>query len=279
MFKVKWHLVIGLAVAVVFGLIGFNALVLEKMQTFVSESNLVIVRELDGRSSIALSASGNEENIATEFNPRKPIYPIERGLQKNVDYACRIVNETGEVAIPLDKWPVFKLKGNKDFVQSGVFNDTDPLALRTGDYTIQLVRLTKQQGIITAESDFSVIPYDEQALSEFVAYITESSHPGEKYYDSYTLDNTGGNDNFNISVWVQTPKGKPAIFGTMKFFKTNYDGVIEKTPWDREQGFKTSSNGEPVSTINFSGRIPPGIYHYQFAVEDDILADLKLIIQ
>lgn len=265
---------IGLAVALVFGLVGFNMLVLEKIQTFTPESSLVLVRELDGRSSIALSSSGNEANITTEFNPRQPIYPIEKGLQKNINYACRIVTEAGEVAIPLDKWPVFKLKGNSDFVQNGVFNDTDSLSLHTGDYTIQLVRLTKEQGVIIAESNFSVIQYDKQALSEFVAYLTEGSRPGERYFDSYT----GGSDNFSISVWVQTPKGKQAIFGTVKFFKTNYDGVIEKTSWDSEQGFKTNSNGEPVSIINFSGRIPPGIYHYQFAVEDDILADLKFII-
>ncbi len=95
-----------------------------------------------------------------------------------------------------------------------------------------------------------MIPYDEQVLSEFVAYLTEGSHPGEKYYDSYTVYNTGGEDTFSVSVWVQTPEGKPAIFGTLKIFKTNYDGVVEESPWDSEQGFKPDSRGEPTSTWN-----------------------------
>jgi len=277
MYKVKWHVVIGLAVAVVFGLVGFYTLAIEKMQTFVSESSLVIVREIDDRSGITLSSTGNEADISTTFNPRQPIYPIEKGLQKDVDYACRIINKTGEAVIPLDKWPVFKLKENSDSVQRGVFNDADYLPLHTGDYNIQLVRLEKEQGIIVAESVFSVVLYDKQILSEFVAYLTEDSHPGEKYFYSYTVNNTGENDKFSVSVWAQTPKGK-TISGTVKFFKTNYDGVIEKTPWDSERGFKTNSNGEPVSISSMSGRIPPSIYHFQIAVEDDILADLKLII-
>ena len=75
---------------------------------------------------------------------------------------------------------------------------------------------------------------------------------------------------------MQIPKGK-TVSGRVKFFKTNSDGV-ETTPWDSVRGFKTNSNGEPVSISGMSGRIPPGIYHFQIAVEDDILADLKLII-
>jgi len=272
MYKVKWHIVIGLAVAVVFGLVGFYTLAIEKMQTFVSESSLVIVREIDDRSDITLSSTGNEADISITFNPRQPIYPIEKGLQKDVDYACRIINKTGEVVIPLDKWPVFKLKENSDSVQRGVFNDADYLPLHTGDYNIQLVRLEKEQGIIVAESDFSVIPYDKQTLAEFVAYLTADNDPN-KYYDGYTVKT----DKFGVTAWAQTSKGK-TISGTVKFFKTNYDGVIEKTPWDSERGFKTNSNGEPVSISSMGGRIPPGIYHFQIAVEDDILADLKLII-
>ena len=270
--KVKWHVMIGLAVAVVFGLIGFYKLTFEKIQTFVSESSLVIVREIDDRSGITLSSTGNEADISTMFNPRKPIYLIAKGLQKNVNYACRIINETGEAVIPLDKWPVFKLKGNSDSVQRGIFNDTDYLPLHTGGYTIQLVRLEKEQGIIVAESNFSVIPYDKQTLSELVAYLTVDNDPN-KYYDSYTVKT----DRMSVKAWVQIPKGK-TVSGTVKFFKTNYDGVIEKTPWDSVRVFKTNSNGDPVSISGMGGRIPPGIYHFQIAVEDDILADLKLII-
>ena len=144
--------------------------------------------------------------------------------------------------------------------------------MHTGGYTIQLVRLEKEQGIIVAESNFSVIPYDKQTLSELVAYLTVDNDPN-KYYDSYTVKT----DEFGVTAWVQIPKGK-MVSGTVKFFKTNYDGVIEKTPWDSVRGFKTNSNGEPVSISGMSGRIPPGIYHFQIAVEDDILADLKLII-
>jgi hypothetical protein len=107
---------------------------------------------------------------------------------------------------------------------------------------------------------------------ELVAYLTADNDPN-KYYDSYTVKT----DEFGVTAWVQIPKGK-TVSGAVKFFKINYDGVIEKTPWDSVRGFKTNSNGEPVSISGMSGRIPPGIYHFQIAVEDDILADLKLII-
>jgi hypothetical protein len=55
--KVQRHLVIGLAVAVVFGLIGFNVWFLNNAN-LCFQRQLGYMRELDGRSSIACLKAG-----------------------------------------------------------------------------------------------------------------------------------------------------------------------------------------------------------------------------
>ncbi len=277
MFKVKRYIVIGLATAVVFGLWAFNVLVLEKMQTFIPENSLVITKGIDSANSIVLSPTkmpptGEVKDTSTTFNPGQDIYPIEKGLQKNIDYTCRVISKAGEVVIPTDKWPVSKITGNGNIAQGGDFKNFPPLHI--GDYTIQLVKVEDKQGIIVAERDFSIVPYDEQTISEVVAYLTSGSDPGQKYYDSYTVKT----DSIDITAWVQAPKGE-TISGTVKFYKTNYDGVVEKTPWDSERSFTTNSNGEPLSVGGISGKIYPGIWHLQILVNDKIFKDLKFTIQ
>lgn len=278
-FKIKQYIAIGSAIALVFGLwmlFGPHAIVLQKRPIFFHENKLVMVKEIDSRSNIVLSSSRNDTDISTAFNPGLPIYPVWKGLQKSGSYACRIIDKAGNVVIPLDKWPVFKIQlksdGNNDW-QSGVFNDGDYLPLRIGDYIIQLVRVEKGQGIIIAESNFSIVPYDKQTLSEIVAYLTSDNDPGIKFYDSYTVKT----DKFGVKLWVQAPKGK-IIAGTVKFYKTNYDGIVEKTSWDSEYGFKTGADGKPLFVRAMGGRIPPGIYHFQIMLGDTVVADLKLII-
>lgn len=272
--KVKRHVAIGFAVAFLFGLLAFDVLVLGQRQIFIPESNLSFVRDINGRNSITLSSTRNETGTASAYNSRQPIYPIEKGLQKNTDYACRIIDKTGKVAIALDQWPVFKLKWDRRMVQHGVFNDNNYLPLSVGDYTIQLVKILDKQGVIVAENDFSIIPYNKQTLSKLVVYLQdENSKLKEKYYDSYTVKK----EPFAVGILVQVPKGKK-ISGTVKFFKTGHNGVFEQTPWDNERSFSTDSSGEPLKVSGMAGRIPPGIYHFQIRVDDTIIADLKLII-
>ncbi len=278
MLGVKRHVAIGLVIASALGLWVFNALAVEKMQTFVAESSVTLTRAVNGRSGIVLSPtgmppSGEVKDVATAFNPGQTIYPVEQGVQKGGEYACRVIGKTGEVVIPLDKWPVFKIEGDGDVAQRGTLNDGVHSPLRVGEYTIQLVKLADKQGTIIAEREFSIVPYDDQTVSQVVAYLTSEKDPGQRFDDSYTVKT----DDFNVTAWVQGPKGK-TISGRVRFFKTTHDGVVEATAWDGEHSFTTDPSGEPRSVQSMSGRIPPGIYHFRILVNDKTLRDLRLII-
>jgi len=272
MFKVKYYMMIGLVIALVVSGWLFFKLAVERKQTFISENNVTIMREINDRVSIVLSSSPSESDLSTEFHPLQRIYPIEKGLQKGINYACRVINRSGEVVIPLDKWPVFKSHDNVE--QKGEFNNGNYLPLDFGEYKIQLVKIENSKGIIIAENNFSIVPYSEEELSRIVAYLTSDNDPGQKSYDSYTVKT----QTFGVKAWVQAPKGK-AISGKLKFYKTDRNGVVEKTPWDREDIFTTPSDGEPYYVKGISGRIPPGIYHFQIIINNKVFKDLKLIIE
>lgn len=81
-------------------------------------------------------------DVSTKFYLGQGIYPIEKGLQKNSNYACRVINKKGEVIIPLDKWLVFKSK--REVKQKEDFNRGDYLPLSIGEYIIQLVKIENE---------------------------------------------------------------------------------------------------------------------------------------
>jgi hypothetical protein len=272
-FKVGHSVAIGLAVAAAVGLFMFNVLVLDKAFNYAPEGSLAIVMGIDGGSGVVTSSTPSADDASTTFGRTQPIYVIGQGMQRDVGYACRILNITGGVAIPLDEWRISKSGVEGGTMHVGTVNDMGSLPLRSGSYTVQLVKLERNTGVIVAESGFSVAPYDERLLSEFVAYISEDSEPDVKYYDNYTVKA----ESFNIGVWAQSPNGT-AVAGTVRFYKTNWDGVVESTTWDGEHEFVTESDGEPTRVNSFGGHIPPGIYHYELAADGRVLADLKLIV-
>jgi len=143
--------------------------------------------------------------------------------------------------------------------------------LSIGDYTIQLVKIEKSKGIIVAESDFSIVAYDKEMIAKLSAYLTVEGD-SNKYYDSYTRKGSGG-----MTVWVQSPKGE-VISGTMKMYKANYDGDIDKKSGIMENSFRTNVTGEPVKLWNSGGNPPPGSYHYEIIIDGNVVFDLKYIV-
>jgi len=271
-FKAKWKIAIVLTIVLICALGLFKVLVWDSANTFVSENSLTIVKAISHENGIELVT--NTDIKSTTFHTGQGIYPKEKGLQKGISYACRVINKSGEAVIPLDKWPVFRISEDEDSVQRGEFNKSDWLPLSMGDYVIQLVRIEKAQGIIIAESNLSIVPYDKQILSKTTAYLTVEGDL-DKYYDSYTVK---GSD--SVTAWVQSPKGAE-INGMVKFFMTNSEGDIDKTSWVgvRETTFRTNPDGEPVSVGNLSGNPPPGIYNYEIIIDGDVVFHLKHICE
>ncbi|MDD5043841.1 MAG: hypothetical protein PHD51_04270 [Patescibacteria group bacterium] len=278
MFRVKKHAVIGLAIVLILGL----GLFWEYTTTFVSESKLIIIRKINNENSIELVDDAGK--ISTTFYFNRGISPRGEGLQKGT-YVYQVVSQSKGVVVPMSFWPIFKVKANGEVVQRGIvinwldlknvalhggFNQVGWFPLALGDYTIQLVKIEKPKGIIVAESNFSIAPYDKQILSKLTAYLAVDGDPN-KYYDSYTKK---GKD--SVTVWVQSPPGE-VLSGTVKSFIANSEGEIDKTSWIgvSEDAFRTDINGEPVPLRNLSGNPPPGIYHYQILIDGQMLFDLK----
>jgi hypothetical protein len=278
MFKVKKHAIIGLTIVLVLAL----GLFWEYTTSFISENNLTITREMNSGSSIELV--GDMGQVSTTFYFNRGISPRGKDLQKGT-YVYQVVSESKGKVVPLGRWPVLKVKTNGETVQRGMvinwldmknvalhggFNLEKWFPLSLGDYTIQLIKIEKSKGIIIAESNFSIVPYDKQMLSKLTAYLAVDGDPN-KYYDSYTKK---GND--SVTAWVQSPPGE-VISGTVKSFLTDADGNIDKTSWIgvSEDAFRTGIDGEPVSLRNLSGNPPPGVYHYQILVDGTVVFDLK----
>ncbi len=282
--KKKWQPVIIWGLLAVVLIIGLG-LFWEYASTFIPENSLTIVKETNNENSIELVGDAGKTSTTFYFN--RWISPRGKGLQESTTYAYRVINKSGDVVIPLDKWPVFKIKADGSVVQRGIvinwidkkgvalhggFNQEGWLPLSIGDYIIQLVKIEKPKGVIVAERDFSIIPYDKQMLSKLTAYLTVEGDPN-KYYDSYTKK---GSD--SVTVQVQSPKGE-VISGKMKSFMTDLNGKIEEISWVgvSEAAFRTDPSGEPVSLTNLSGNPPPGIYHYEIIVDGNVVFDLKYV--
>jgi hypothetical protein len=211
---------------------------------------------------------GDTGQVSTNFYFNRGISPREKGLPKGT-YVYQVVSRHQGIVVPLSFWPVFKVKTNGEVVQRGIainlldlknvalhggFNQDRWFPLSLGDYTIQLIKIDKSKGIIVAESNFSIVPYDQQVLSKLTAYLAVNGDPN-KYYDSYVKK---GND--SVTAWVQSPPGE-TISGTVKWYMTNLEGEIDKNSWIgvSEEAFRTDSGGEPVSLRNLSGNPLPGI--------------------
>jgi len=286
LFKIKWHIVIGLIAALI---IGFG-LLWENTNIAVPENSITIIKEINNENSIELVDDTGK--ISTTFNANRVISPSGKGLQEGIWYAYRIVQARegggGRAIYPLDKWPIFKIEKNGDTVQRGIitrwlnlkdvavrneFNKDFWLPLSIGDYTIQLVRIEKPKGIIVAERDFSIVAYDKEMISKLAAFLTVAGD-SNKYYDSYTRKGSE-----SMTVWVQSPKGE-VICGTVKRYMTNYSGGIDKESWIgiTESSFCTNINGEPVTLWSLGGNPLPGIYHLEIMIDGNVVFDLKYII-
>lgn len=286
LFKIKWHIAIGLVVALI---IGFG-LLWENANIVVPENSLTIIKEINNENSIELVDDTGK--ISTTFNVNRVISPSGKGLQEGIWYAYRIIlareEGRGRVVYPLDKWPIFKIKKNGDVFQRGIitrwlnlkdvalrneFNKDFWLPLSIDDYTIQLVKIEKPKGIIVAERNFSIVAYDKEMISKLTAYLTVEGD-SNKYYDSYTRKGSE-----SMTVWVQSPKGE-VISGTVKRYMTNHDGDIDKESWIgiTESSFSTNINGEPVKLWSLGGNPLPGIYHYEIIIDGNVVFDLKYII-
>lgn len=275
-FRVKNYALIGMIVIVVFGLAIFT----EYETTFVSEKNLNIKREINNGYSIVLRGYGG--NYSDVYNSGQVINPEASGLSSGT-YAYRIVEENGEIFIPLDKWPVFNVFGGKMFQRGfvvnflniqgvalhGTFNSGKWIILEQGNYTIQLVKISRKQATIVSERKFSIIPYSEGDLSGLETYMTVDDGP-QKYYDTYTHS---GNSSVSVTVWVKAPSGR-RITGRMKSFLVSPSGEISSL-YQSETQFETNEDGNPKAVSNMSGHILPGIFHIQVIIDGNIIRDLK----
>ncbi|MCE5195882.1 MAG: hypothetical protein LLG09_01955 [Negativicutes bacterium] len=283
LFKIKWHIAIGLVAALI---IGFG-LLWENTNSVVHENSLTISKNINHENSIELVDGTGK--IATTFHVYQEITARGKGLQEGTWYSFRIIQtRQGEgvgISYPLDNWPIFKIKKNGEIFQRGIifrylnlkdvalqnkFNKDHWLPLNIGDYTIQLFKIEKPKGIIVAESNFSIVPYDKETIEKLTAYITVKGDPN-KYYDSYTRKGPE-----SMTVWVQSPKGE-VIGGTVKQYMTNEAGDIDTKSWIgiMEDQFTTNINGEPVALRSLSGNPLPGVYHYEIIVDGNVVFDLK----
>ncbi|MDP2964491.1 MAG: hypothetical protein Q8N39_00475 [Pelolinea sp.] len=283
MFKVKKYAVIGLAFSLIFGL----GLSWEYASTFISDRNLTITRKMNAETSIELV--GDTGEISTNFHFNRGISPRGKGLKKGT-YVYQVVSKSKGMSVPLTKWPVIIIKANGDVIQRGLvvnwldlkdvalhgtFNLDKRFPLGLGDYSIMLIKIEKNEGVIVAESNFSIVPYDEQIYSKLTAYLTVDGDPN-KYSDSYTKKE---GDSVSVSAWVQSTSGEE-ISGILKFFMANSNGDIEKTSWVgvSETAFKTNPDGTPTKLRNLSGNPLPGIYHFQIVIDGNVVYDLKYTV-
>lgn len=286
MFRVKLYLEIGLVITLLLGL----GLFWDYSTTFVSEDSLTIIKKINNGTGIKLITSTGE--ASTTFNFNQIISTTEQGLAQGGKYALRVLNKSGEVVIPLDKWPILKVKNNgeilqrgnvvrwiqmKDIALYGTFNNGAWFPLALGDYKIQLVEIDEPKGIIVSEANFSIVAYDQKTLSNVKTYITSGGDPNQ-YYDTYTYDSSGSSGKMDIIIWVQSSKGS-SLSGTRKFFRINFEGEIEETPWDGEYKFSTDIEGIPIGIGDMEGSFAPGIYHNQIMFDNIVFADLKIIVK
>jgi len=282
-FKVKKYAVIGLAFSLVLGL----GLYWEYASTFISDRNITITRKMDAETSIELV--GDTGEISTTFHFNRGISPRANGLKKGT-YVYQMISKSGGMIIPFTKWPVVIIKANGDVIQRGfvinwlglkdvalhgTFNLDKWFPLSLGDYSIMLIKIEKDEGVIIAESNFSIIPYGEQIYSKVTAYLAVDGDPN-KYYDSYTKKE---GDSVSVSAYVQSLSGEE-VSGILKFFMANSNGDIEKTSWVgvSETAFKTNSDGTPICLRNLSGNPLPGIYHFQIIIDGNVVYDLKYTV-
>lgn len=278
MFKVKKHAQIALALVLVSAL----GLFWEYKTTFISEENLPTDREMN--SGISIELVGDASQVSTNFYFNREIAPRAKGLEKGT-YVYQVVSESKGKVVPLDRWPIFKVKARGEIYQRGLvincldmkgvalhggFNQTNRFPLSLGDYTIQLIKIEKAKRTIVTESNFSIVPYDKEMISKLTAYLMVDGDPN-KYYDSYTRKGPEG-----ITVYVQSPKGE-VISGIVKRYMANDDGDIDKESWIgiTESSFSTNINGEPVKLWSLGGNPLPGIYHYQILIDGKVVFDLK----
>ena len=186
-FKIKKHAIMGLAIVLILGL----GLFWEYTTSFISENNLTITREMNSGSNIELV--GDTGQVSTTFYFNRGISPRGKNLQKGT-YVYQVISKSKGKVVPLDRWPVFKVKTNGEIVQRGMvinwldmknvalhggFNLEKWFPLILGDYTIQLIKIEKSKGIIVAESNFSIVPYDKQMFSKLTAYLSVDGDPNK----------------------------------------------------------------------------------------------------
>jgi hypothetical protein len=280
-FKVQKHMLIGLAVSLIIGL-GFYW---DHVHAFVAESSLDITKKINSGVYIELGDSTGAALTAFSFN--QMITPRQRGLEVGKSHAYRVLDKSGNVVIPLDKWQVFK-SGTKDktyrygkitewfnfknVALRGTFNFSVWLPLDIGDYTIQLVKIEKPVGTIIAEKSFSIVPYSAETLSNITAYLLVEGDPN-KYYDSYTKK---GKD--SVTVNVQSSKGD-VVSGKIKSYMTTLEGKMQENSWIgvTENTFSTNPDGEPIALGGMGGNPAIGIYNYEIIINNKVMFHLKYI--
>jgi len=114
MFGVKWHVAKGLAIALILGF----GLFWDSANAFVHERHLTIRKGLDEAAGIVLMSSTGQ--ALTEYHFNEMISPEGKGLQPGAAYAYRVIAKSGAVSIPLDKWPVFRVRRNGAVVRRGI---------------------------------------------------------------------------------------------------------------------------------------------------------------
>ncbi len=278
-FKVKYDALIGLLFSIIIGL-GFYW---DYAHAFISESSLALSKMIN--DEVVIELGDNTGKALTAFNFNQMITPRQRGLEAGKTYAYRVLDKSGNAAIPLDKWPAFKTMTNdgiyrygkitewfdfKNIALKGTFNYNVWLPLDLGDYTIQLVKIEKPVGTIVAEKSFSIAPYDNETLSKISAYLGVEGDPN-KYYDSYTKK---GKD--SVTVYIQSSNGD-VVSGKIRSYMTNLEGELQETSWVgvSENAFTTDPNGEPVALTNMSGNPPIGIYNYEIIINGKVMFRLK----
>jgi hypothetical protein len=277
----KRYLLLGFVLVLIIG----SGLLWENSQMIVPESALNITKYIDTRISLTLENEGGL--TSTTFNENLPILVKWEGLEQGKNYACRIIISGNDEAVvyPLDNWPIFKINQNggisqrglitrvlklNDFALGNKFNKSFALPLALGDYTIQLVEIENPSAIIVSESNFSIVAFDAKSVEKLIAYITAEGNI-TKHFRSYTRIGSE-----IISIWAQTPKGY-FVSGILKTYFTDYNGVVDKESaiGVNETPFSTSVNGTSINLDSLEGDLAPGIYVYEFIVDEKLILKLK----
>lgn len=241
-------------------ILGWNAISSMNAPRFVQESQLEISEALDPNIRVYMTGEtqAGPASFKTSFFSGEPFFPMEEGLAAGTEYGFRVVYPNASAAVPLKMTD--RIRVGRGTEGSGMFNSKQDTLL-DGNYTLELVKVEKNKGLIVGRTNFSIIPVDVSQLKFWLTLKESSERNSTILLESF--------DSVDMHVWVQGPSGSK-ISGVLQVKKL--DGTIR---W--QENFETSPSGEPVRIFNMSGT--PDNYNLELLVAGRVVANATIEIK